>query len=203
MSTEEIGALLSDKSKLLSEIYFELQAACEAKYGPDTLVIIEVGSFFEVYEVNNEEMKIGKAKEVAEFLNIQLTRKNKTILENSIQNPLLAGVPTVSIERYHSRLVQSKKYTIVLVRQQGEVPHIRRYISNIISPGTNFDYIAEASENYIASLLIDQNNGVYSVGYSAIDVGTGKTLINEIHGTREDKTYCLPCCKAIKPLRWW
>lgn len=191
MNTEEIGALLQDKSKLLSETYFELQAACEAKYGPDTLVIIEIGSFFEVYEVNNEFMKIGKAKEVAEFLNIQLTRKNKTILENSLQNPLLAGVPSVSIERYLSRLVQSKKYTIVLVRQQGEPPHVRRYISNIISPGTNFDYIAEPSENYIASLLIDQNNGVYSVGYSAIDVGTGKTLINEIHGSREDKTYAL------------
>jgi len=191
MSTEEIGAILNDKTKLLSEIYFELQALCEAKYGFDTLVLIEIGSFFEVYEVNNETMKIGKAKEVAEFLNIQLTRKNKTILENSLQNPLLAGVPTVSIERYLSRLVQSKKYTIVLVRQQGVVPHIRRYISNIISPGTNFDYIAEASENYIASLLIDQNHGVYSVGYAAIDVGTGKTLINEIHGTREDKTYAL------------
>ena len=108
MNTEEIGALLQDKSKLLSETYFELQAACEAKYGPDTLVIIEIGSFFEVYEVNNEFMKIGKAKEVAEFLNIQLTRKNKTILENSLQNPLLAGVPSVSIERYLSRLVQSK-----------------------------------------------------------------------------------------------
>lgn len=191
MTSEEIGALLQDKKRLLSEIYFDLQSACEAKYGPDTLVIMEVGSFFEIYEVNNEEMKIGKAKEVAEFLNIQLTRKNKTILENSIQNPLLAGVPTVSIERYLARLVQSKKYTIVLVRQQGEPPHIRRYISNIISPGTNFDYIAEASENYIASLLVDQNNGVYSVGYAAIDVGTGKTLINELHGTREDKTYAL------------
>ncbi|MDD4950593.1 hypothetical protein, partial [Sulfuricurvum sp.] len=78
---------------------------------------------------------------------------NSNSINNSIQNPLLAGVPTVSIERYLSRLVQSKKYTIVLVRQQGEVPNIRRYISNIISPGTNFDYIAEASENYIASLL--------------------------------------------------
>ncbi|MDO9207342.1 MAG: hypothetical protein Q7T91_03720 [Sulfuricurvum sp.] len=81
MNTDEIGALLQDKKKLLSETYFELQAACEEVYGPDTLVIIEVGSFFEVYEVNNESMKIGKAKEVAEFLNIQLTRKNKTILE--------------------------------------------------------------------------------------------------------------------------
>lgn len=66
MTTEEIGALLHDKSKLLSEVYFELQAACEKAYGPDALVIIEVGSFFEVYEVNNAELKIGKAKDVAE-----------------------------------------------------------------------------------------------------------------------------------------
>jgi len=42
MNTEEIGALLQDKSKLLSETYFELQRACEAKYGSDTLVIIEI-----------------------------------------------------------------------------------------------------------------------------------------------------------------
>ena len=139
MTHDEINALLADKTKLLSEVYFELQATMEEKYGPNALVIIEVGSFFEVYEVNNDTMKIGKAKEVAEFLNIQLTRKNKTILDNSIQNPLLAGVPTVSIERYLARLVQSKKYTVIVVKQQGEPPHIRRYIANIISPGTNFD----------------------------------------------------------------
>lgn len=191
MTTEEINALLADKTRLLSDVYFELQAACEARYGPDAVVVIEVGSFFEVYEVNNEAMKIGKAKEIAEFLNIQLTRKNKTILENSIQNPLLAGVPTVSIERYLARLVQSKKYTVVLVRQQGEPPHIRRYIANIISPGTNFDYIVEPNENFMASLLVDCNHGIYSVGYSAIDVGTGKTVVNEIHGTGEDRNYAL------------
>lgn len=65
MTAEEIGALLQDKNKLLSETYFELQAACEKVYGPDALVIIEVGSFFEIYEVNNEEMKIGKAKDTS------------------------------------------------------------------------------------------------------------------------------------------
>ncbi len=152
---------------------------------------MEIGAFFEVYEVNNEELKLGKAKEVAELLNIQLTRKNKTVLENSIQNPLLAGVPSVSFERYLNRLIQSKKYTVVIIRQKGEPPHIKRYLSNIISPGTNIDYVIEPSENFIVSLFIDKNNDIYSVGYAAIDVTTGKTLINEIHGTREDKTFAL------------
>ncbi|BBG66349.1 DNA mismatch repair protein MutS [Hydrogenimonas sp.] len=191
MRNEAINELLNDKKRLLTDIYFELQRIFEQKYGADTVVLMEVGTFFEVYEVNNDEMKIGKAKEVAELLNIQLTRKNKTILENSIANPLMAGVPTVSIERYLSRLVQSKKYTVVIVRQKGTPPKIKRYIGNILSPGTNFDYIAEPSENYIVSLIVDLNSGIYSCGYSAIDVSTGKTFLNEVHGTREDKTFAL------------
>jgi len=188
---EEASKILDTKGKLLSEIYFDLQRHFEAKYGENTLILIEIGSFFELYEVNNDEMKIGKAKEIAGLLNIQLTRKNKAILENSIKNPLLAGVPTVSIERYIARLISAKKYTIVIVKQKGVPPKIKRYISNIISPGTNFEYQTEATENNIVSIVIDENQGIYSVGYSAIDVTTGKTITNEMHSSREDKTHAL------------
>ena len=188
---ETSAKILSTKGKLLSETYFELQAYFEKKYGNDTLVLIEIGTFFEVYEVNNDELKIGKAKEIAELLNIQLTRKNKSILENSIHNPLLSGVPAVSLERYLSRLISCKKYTIVIVKQKGETPNIQRYVSNIISPGTNFEYQTEAIETNIVSLNIDQNQAIYSVGYAAIDVTTGKTIVNEIHSSRDDKTYAL------------
>lgn len=72
------------------------------------VVLMEIGSFFETYEVNNKELQIGKAKEISELLNIQLTRKNKSIIENSPQNPLLAGVPSVSLERYLNRIIQTK-----------------------------------------------------------------------------------------------
>jgi len=183
--------ILSQKRKLLTEIYFDLQSYFETKYGSNALVLMEIGTFFEVYEVNNDNLKIGKAKEIAELLNIQLTRKNKAILENSLSNPLLAGVPSVSIDRYLSRLIATKKYTIVMVKQKGEMPEIKRYIANIISPGTNFEYVSEPSENNIVSLIIDENSGIYSVGYAAIDVSTGKTICNEIHSTRDDKTYAL------------
>ena len=74
---EQASKILNTKGKLLSEIYFDLQRHFEAKYGEDTLILMEIGSFFELYEVNNDEMKIGKAKEIAQFLNIQLTKKNK------------------------------------------------------------------------------------------------------------------------------
>lgn len=188
----EISAkILATKGKLLTEIYFELQKHFESKYGKDALVFIEIGTFFEVYEVNNDELKIGKAKEIAELLNIQLTRKNKNILENSLKNPLLAGVPVISIERYLARLISTQKYTIVMVKQKGVMPKVQRYVSNVISPGTNFEYQTEAVETNLVSLTIDENQGIFSAGYAAIDVTTGKTIVNEMHSKRDDKTYAL------------
>jgi len=82
--------ILNQKGKLLTEIYFELQSYFEKRYGKNSIILIEIGSFFEIYEVNNDELKIGKAKEIAELLNIQLTKKNKSIAKNSVKNPLLA-----------------------------------------------------------------------------------------------------------------
>ena len=73
--------ILSQKKKLLTEVYFDLQRHFEEKYGEDALILMEIGTFFEVYEVNNDDLKVGKAKEIAERLNIQLTRKSKAVLE--------------------------------------------------------------------------------------------------------------------------
>ena len=191
MDRKQLDSLLNSKGKLLTEIYFELQKQFEQKYGKDTVVFMEIGTFFEVYEVNNDELQIGKAKEIAELLNIQLTKKNKSIIENSVKNPLLAGVPAVSFERYLARLIQEERYTIVVVRQKGAPPKVSRYIAEIISPGTNFDYLIDNSENYIVSIIVDSYKGIYTVGYSAIDVTTGKSYLYEAHGVSEDPTYAL------------
>jgi len=191
MKHSEVDAILNNKNNLLTQTYFDLQEHFEAKYGKDTVVFMEIGTFFEVYEVNNDEKQVGKAKEIAELLNIQLTKKNKNIVENSDKNPLLAGVPAVSFERYLSRLISEQKYTIIVVKQKGTPPKISRYISQIVSPGTNFDHIIDNDDNYIVSLLIDKHKEIYTVGYSAIDVTTGKTWLYETHGTSEDPSYAL------------
>jgi len=191
MFASDIDSILNNKDRLLTQIYFDLQRHFEVKYGSDTVVFMEIGTFFEVYEVNNDDEQIGKAKEIAELLNIQLTKKNKSIIENSDKNPLLAGVPAVSFDRYLSRLISEQKYTVIVVRQKGNPPKISRYISQIVSPGTNFDHIVDNDDNYIVSILVDKHRDVYIVGYSAIDVTTGKTWLYESHGTSEDPSYAL------------
>ncbi|MCF6340671.1 MAG: DNA mismatch repair protein [Sulfurimonas sp.] len=191
MQASDVSSILNNKDKLLTQNYFDLQKHFEKKYGKDTVVFMEIGTFFEVYEINNDEQQIGKAKEIAELLNIQLTKKNKNIIENSDKNPLLAGVPAVSFDRYLSRLLSEQKYTIVVVKQKGNPPKISRYISQIVSPGTNFEHIVDNDDNYIVSLLIDKYKDIYTVGYCAIDVTTGKTWLYETHGTSEDPSYAL------------
>lgn len=89
MKQSEVDKILNDKDKLLTQTYFELQEYFENKYGVDTVVFMEIGTFFEVYEVNNDDLQVGKAKEIAELLNIQLTKKNKNIVENSEKIPFL------------------------------------------------------------------------------------------------------------------
>ena len=64
---EEVAELLENKKELLTITYFKLQKLFEKKYGPNTVVLMEIGTFFEVYEVNNDEEHIGKAKEIAEL----------------------------------------------------------------------------------------------------------------------------------------
>jgi len=188
---DKISELLDDKSLLLTQTYFKIQEALEQKYGQNTIVLMEIGTFFEVYEVNNDDEQIGKAKEIAELLNIQLTRKNKSIIENNQNNPLMAGVPAVSLEKHLSRIISCAKYTIAIIKQAGTPPNVRRVLDTIISPGTNFDYALNQDENNITSITVDIVNKNYLLGYSAIDVTTGKCYYNEIFGTSDDPSFAL------------
>ena len=188
---EEVTALLENRNELLTITYFKIQELFDKKYGENALVLMEIGTFFEVYEVNNEKEKIGKAKEIAELLNIQLTRKNKSILENSKENPIMAGVPAISFEKHLARIIAEQKYTIAIIKQKGTPPNVSRYLDVVVSPGTNFDFVVEQDDNFITSIVIDQIRGNYLIGYSAIDVTTAKCYYNEVFGTNEDKFFAL------------
>jgi DNA mismatch repair protein MutS len=179
----DINKLLNSK-KLLTEIYFELQKYYDTLY-PNAVVLMEVGTFFEVYEAEG----IGKAREIANVLNIQLTKKNKTIPEINIKNPLMAGFPSHALDRYLERLIDENKYTIVLIKQKGTPPNVKRYLYEIISPGVNIEY-SKSPENYVTSIIIEKYSA-YHVGFANIDVNTGKSFIYENYSTKDDPTFAL------------
>jgi DNA mismatch repair protein MutS len=186
-----VQELLEDTDQSLIAIYLELQQLFEEKYGNDTVVLMEVGSFFEIYGVDNSEKQIGKTKEIAEILNIQLTRKNKNIKENNVKNPLMAGFPGATFDRYVQKLIRENKYTIVIIKQRGAPPNVTRYLDTILSPGVNFEYSLSNDDNFTTSLIVEKHKEKYSVGYASIDVTTGRTSVFEVHSTQDDPSYAL------------
>ena len=60
------------KKQSLVETYFEYHLKYEKIYGKKTLILMEVGSFYELYGVNNKIEKIGDVQSVTEILNIQM-----------------------------------------------------------------------------------------------------------------------------------
>ena len=55
---DQIKEILEDKSLLLTEAYFKIQKLFEKKYGSNSVILMEIGTFFEVYEVNNDTEQI-------------------------------------------------------------------------------------------------------------------------------------------------
>ena len=178
----DINKLLNSK-KLLTEIYFELQKYYDKLY-PKAVVLMEVGTFFETYEAEG----IGRAREISNVLNIQLTKKNKSIPQIDVKNPLMAGFPNHALDRYLEKLIEND-YTVILIKQKGTPPNVKRYLAEIISPGVNIEYSKE-EENYVTSIIVEKYNA-YHVGFANIDLNTGKSFVFESYSTKDDPTFAL------------
>ena len=175
---------IEQSDNMLIDDYFTHQLNFENKYGKKSIVLMQVGSFYEFYGVNNDFEKIGDAQTIAELLNIQLSRKNKSILENSRTNSLMAGFPLNSIKRFINILLLNN-YTVILVEQVSEPPNSRREITQIYSPGTYIEDINKSDPNNIVSLYITEESciktskSLYSFGLSSIDLSTGHNIVYE------------------------
>jgi len=180
----------------LFEDYENYLVKYQKTYGEKTVVLYQNGMFFETYGVDNEKEKIGLVKEVSDMLNIQLTRRNKAILDNDRSNFLLAGFPLNQLDRYLLILTEENQYVVVVVEQVTPPPNPQRAVTNIISPGTNLNYLSQHGGNYLVSIYIE-NEGkkihqikpveMQTIGLSAIDVSTGQSVVYEVCNLLDDQ----------------
>lgn len=132
-----------------------------SKRYPKSIVLHQTGSFYEIYGYKiNETLYGANVAEICDILNIQMTRRNKTILEVSRQNPNMAGIPCYAISKYIDILTQNN-YTIVLVDQHVDGKVITRKVSNIISPSLNAtnSFVTDSErDRFLASLYLTSVN---------------------------------------------
>ena len=178
---------------MLVDDYLEYQLKYEKLYGKSTIVLMEVGSFFEIYGIDKQNEQ-GSVQKISELLNIQMTKKNKSNDEISIHNPLMAGVPSGAINKYLTLLLNNN-YTIVLVEQVTPPPKPERKVTRILSPGTNFE-LSQSESTFLCSIYLEELNDIknnvklISGGISCIDLNTGQNKVYEIHSLPSDKDLC-------------
>ena len=114
-------------SNILDE-YLLYHDTYKIKYGKKTLILMQVGSFYECYGIikNKEDTWKGpNLSEISEILNIVCTRKDKSVNEISEKNPYMLGFPLVAGTKFINILVESG-YTVIIVDQVTPPPKPKR-----------------------------------------------------------------------------
>ena len=180
----------------ITEDYLNYHKEFIKKFGDKTLVLMQVGSFFELYSISDIELNFGpNLKEVSSLLNIIYTKKDKSVKDVNIKNPLMIGFPLISSDKFIT-LLTNNGYTVVLIEQTTLPPDPKREVTHIYSPSTYVGDTVSTNTNYAINLYIEYtkqrkkdiiiNN--LCCGVSAIDISTGKVLIHEGLPTLDDET---------------
>lgn len=161
-----------------------------AKYGYDTVVFLQVGDFFELYAVQNDEESAGAdIFRVGELCNLQVTRKNKSLPENGRSNPYMAGFPLPIVQKHVQTLTQNN-YTVVIIRQVTPPPNVKREVTEIISPSTNMQ-TPSTDGNFLMCIFCSTLSGLLAAGISGVDVTTGHTFAYEAYSQKHDMSFAL------------
>jgi DNA mismatch repair protein MutS len=166
----------------LTDEYFRISREYVNKYGQKTILLMQVGSFFECYSRADANNNIADAN-MREFCTV-------CDLNTSITNGrCMAGFPFTcnfrdySLERYVKKM-QDRGYTIVVYVQDGQGANTTRILYCIYSPGTFFSNDSAVLSNntscfWIERLKIGVNKKII-IGMSNIDIYTGKSACFEI-----------------------
>lgn len=179
---------------MIYDDYIEYAEVYRKKYGDKTLVLLQVGDFFEIYAVQTEVEKVGAdIYVIGDLCNLQVTRKNKSILENSRQNPLMAGFPLHAVTK-NTQILLQHGYTIVIIRQVTPPPNVQREVTEILSPSTNPQPNGMDS-HYLFVFLWEEykskNGTLVAFGLAGVDVSTGHTFVCESGSTLDDPTFAI------------
>jgi len=177
---------------MIIDDYINYEMEYRKKYGEKTIILIQVGSFYELYSINENCSFMNK---IGDICNIQISRKNKSIKEVNKNNPLMAGFPLYTLNKFIQILINNQ-YTIVLIEQITAPPNPQRKITEIISPSTNINNNIR-NGNYILVYYFEEIKGLLNVGISGVDLTTGKCIIYENGSTKNDPQLTLDECYRI------
>ena len=164
--------------------YLDLTEKWKNEYGERTLVLMQVGSFFEAYGLLDENNNIQGSNIVdfAEINDMAISRKNICVGKSKV---VMAGFGLPQLDKYIKKL-QDNGYTIVVYVQDSQSKNTTRSLNGIYSPGTYFSNESKELTNNIICIWINHSSNKIigigeqiNIGISNIDIFTGKTSLFE------------------------
>lgn len=189
--------------------YLKLQEHFEKKYGNKTVLLYQIGSFYEVYEYNihycihdtakiDAEGKewsksIGKAIEISTVLNCFLTQENNNE-PYGIRNPHKLGFPVIAYEKNKNTLLANDYFIVRMDQDKGAAKgNITRSVAEVCSPTMNIENIGNSHSNNIICIYIEYQknstkleNFIITSGISVLDVITGRNMVTEFYSKNEE-----------------
>ena len=156
--------------------YFQNQQDLEHRYGQKSVVMIQIGKFYEVYAYDLPEQKIGKAVELASLLDIHITQKNKE-KDHSPTNPFMCGWPVHSLNKYMSKLL-SYQYTIAVYDQHDNIQD-GRFLRGVFSPGMIPEEVEDQRNMLMCFYAEKCPRNELLVGVLVLDLSVGRVSYSE------------------------
>ena len=173
--------------------YFAKTDQYKIEYGQKTIILMQVGAFFEVYGLKDPESNAISGSNIMDFSVIcDLNVVDKKVCVGNF-DVVMAGFKINFIDKFVKKL-QDSGYTSVVITQDENMPNVRD-VSGIFSPGTYFPDVPTNEltnnccciwvEHSNTATIIKKNSGksmVY-IGVGNIDILTGKTTMFEFQET--------------------
>ena len=176
----------------IHEDYFNHTLHWKKEYGEKTIVFMQVGSFYEVYALRDQDGKLygSNILNYAEINDLVIANKHISVRgpipgvvsENRNYQLVMAGFGITQLDKYINKM-QDNGYTIVLYDQDIQGKNTSRSVSSIISPGTHFSENSMNPSNHTMCIWLERSRAnkkmpsQITVGISWLDIFTGKSRI--------------------------
>jgi DNA mismatch repair protein MutS len=158
--------------------YFNLSKQYISQYGEKTVVLMQVGSFFEIYALKNDTL-FTSINDICNICQFSIAEK-KAIYED--KQVLMAGFPEYKLEKYLQKITEENYSAVVYVQEKNE-KNTKRILHSIHSPGTYIPFELDSSPqitNYIMCIWFETFKPVRS--FSPLNKSFSKMSDNIIYG---------------------
>ena len=170
------------KNDSIYDLYFNYTKQYKNEYGDKTIVLMQVGSFYEMYGIQNQHGEItgSNVEDITNICNLNYSNKAKMGDDNII----MAGFPDYAIEKFLEIIIDNN-YVVPLINQYKEGNCVNRRLENIYSKGTyiaNVDTNNIERTNYIGCIWIHEYTSSVFTNIKQSRLVFGMSFVNILDG---------------------